>query len=98
MNIYFAKTIASTDSTVGVIQLEGDEPQWSIFPNPITSILNVNVAAPMIGKEVSVYDTNGRKISSFKAPSIHFEIPTTTWAPGSYFVRVDDAFKKIVKQ
>jgi len=98
MNIYFAKTIASIDSTVSVIQLEGDEPQWSIYPNPITSVLNVNVAAPIIGKEVSVYDANGRKISDFKASSAHFEIPTTTWAPGSYFVRVGEAIKKIVKQ
>ena len=98
MNIYFAKTIVSIDSTVGITLLQGNVPQWSVYPTPVSTKLNVTVDASLLGKQMAVYDVTGRRISTLTISSLHFQIPTTTWAPGSYFVKVGDDVKKVVKQ
>jgi len=98
MNIYFAKTLVSIDSTVGITLLQGEEPKWSVYPTPVSTKLNVTVDVSLLGKQMAVYDVTGRKISALTIPSLQFQIPTMAWAPGSYFVKVDDDVKKVVKQ
>jgi len=98
MNIFFAKTIASIDSTVGIAQLEGNQPQWNVYPNPATTILNVDLSAGMPGKEISAYDVTGKKIYSAPVQSLHFRISIASWAAGTYFIKAGNAVKKIVKQ
>ena len=98
MNIYFAKTIVSIDSTVGVVQLEGDKPQWRVYPNPVVSVLNVDITAPITGKEISVFDATGRKVSSTAITSTHFQVSTSSWARGAYFIRIGNEIKRVIKQ
>ena len=97
MNIYFAKTIASIDSTVSITQLEGDEPQWNIYPNPINKSFFINIKADMPDKQISVYDAFGNLIYTSLTQSQHLEITTDNWASGTYFVKAGDAVQKIVK-
>ncbi len=98
MNIYFAKTIASIDSTVGITQLEGNQPQWSIYPNPATDIVNIDLNSEIMGKEISVYDIAGRKIYSAPAQSTHLAISSRSWAAGTYFIKAGNGIKQFEKQ
>ena len=98
MNIFFAKTIASIDSTVGITQLEGNLPRWNVYPNPVADILNIQLSPEMIGKEISAYDATGRKIYSAPAQSSNIRIQTKTWAAGACFIKAGNDFKKVVKQ
>ena len=98
MNIYFAKTIVSIDSTVSVVQLEGDAPQWRVYPNPVVSVLNVDITAPLKAKEFSVFDATGRRISTSPIISLHFQIATSSWASGTYYLRIGNEIKRVVKQ
>ncbi len=98
MNIYFVKTIASNDSTLGITLLQGSEPQWSIFPNPVVSALNVEVSRQLLGKEISVYDIKGAKIYNSLIQSVHFTLATSNWAQGSYYIKIENEIKKLVKQ
>jgi len=97
MNIYFSKTIASSDSALSITLLQGDEPQWHVFPNPVVSVLNVEASSVMLGKEISVYDATGKKITGMQIQNSHFEFATVNWAPGNYFVKVENEIKKVVK-
>ena len=98
VSIFFAKTIASSDSTVGVVSLEGKELQWSIFPNPTTNILNIKVSPEMLGKEISVYDLTGKKIYNTTIQFDNLQIKTSTWAFGTYYIRAGNDLKRILKQ
>jgi hypothetical protein len=98
LNIFFTKTIASTDSTVGIVQLEGNQTLWSVFPNPATDILNISLSQQLLGQQISVYDFAGRKIYSSTIQSLHLELPVSSWASGAYFVKAGNDIKKVEKQ
>jgi hypothetical protein len=97
MNIYFSKTIAGSDSTLNITLLEGDEPQWNVFPNPASSVLNVEVGAQLAGKEIAVYDDAGKKIYDSVITATHFTIASSIWASGTYYIKVGNTVKKVVK-
>jgi hypothetical protein len=98
MNIFFAKTIASIDSTVGITQLQGNQSQFSVYPNPATTTLNIDVNADMLGKEISAYDVTGKKIYTGRVQSLHPELSTSGWASGTYFIKIDNNIKLVEKQ
>lgn len=98
LNIFFTKTIASLDTTVGIVQLEGNQPQWGIFPNPAHDVLNIEVAPQMLGEQLSAADVTGKKIYTSIIQSQHLKLSTATWATGTYLIKAGNAIKKVVKQ
>lgn len=98
MNIYFAKTIASTNTNVGFTLLEGEEPQWKIFPNPTNDYLNVTFSNNLTGKEISVYDANGKKMFNQTITDSYIKIKTQTLAKGIYFLKIENDVKYFIKE
>jgi len=97
MNIYFAKTIASTNTNVGISLLDGEETQWKIFPNPTNDFLNVIISNEMIGKEVFVYDASGKKIVTQTITDTNIKINSHTFSKGVYFLKIENEIKRFVK-
>lgn len=98
MNIYFAKTIASNNSTNQIILLDGEESEWKIFPNPAKDVLNIKVAKELIGKDFSVYDSEGRKVLGDMITNATLKIEMERFLKGVYFLRIGNSAKKFVKQ
>lgn len=98
MNIYFTKTIVSSNTTVGKYLLDGNELQWNLFPNPATNKLTVSVSEEMIGKQIALFDEGGKNIlvSTIKMRST--EIETINLASGIYFLKIDGEVKKFIKK
>ncbi len=98
MNIYFAKTIASTNTTIETFLLDGDEPKWNIFPNPTSEELNVSVSKEMLGMEISIYDADGKKIKLIPISNQNMQIRTRELNGGIYFLKIGNEAKQFIKK
>ncbi|MEI6766908.1 MAG: T9SS type A sorting domain-containing protein [Bacteroidota bacterium] len=96
MNIYFAKTIAGTNTSVEIMLLNGEGPQWNIYPNPVHEELNVAASAELAGKEVRIYNASGKKISSYMLKEMNEKISIKGFKAGIYFIKIDDDVKRFV--
>ncbi len=97
MNIFFSKTIASTNTNVGITLLTSEQPQWIIFPNPTNDYLNVSISNEMIGKEIFVYDISGKKIIAQSIKDINIKINIQELSKGIYFLKIENEIKRFVK-
>ncbi len=97
MNIYFAKTIASTNTNVGINLLNGEEFRWEIFPNPANDFLNVVISDHINAKEIFVYDAGGKKILMQTIKDNNFNINTQSFSKGFYFLKIDNEIKRFIK-
>jgi hypothetical protein len=98
MNIYFSKTIVSTNTNVGVTLLEGEAPKWSLFPNPTKNYLNVTLSNEMFGKEISVYDISSKELFRQKISDASIKINTQNFTKGVYFLKIEDEVQRFVKE
>ncbi len=74
LNIFFSKTIASTNTNIGISLIAGEQYQWKIFPNPTNDYLNVSTTNEMLGREISIFDAKGKKIFSQVITESNFKI------------------------
>ncbi len=98
MNIYFAKTIVSTNTNIEMTKLDGGTSQLKVYPNPINEYLNVEVGNEMKGKIISLYDVNGKKIFSYTVTDTTMKIKTQSLVKGIYFLNAGDEVKKVIKK
>jgi hypothetical protein len=98
MNIFFAKTIASTNTNVGISLLDGEETQWKIFPNPTNDYLNITLPNEMLNKEISVYNASGKKLFSQTIRNTNININMQTFANGIYFLKAGNDVKQFIKE
>jgi hypothetical protein len=87
VNIYFTKTIASSNTTLGMTVLEGEIPLCKIYPNPVQDYLNVEVDAKLIGLELCLFDEQGKKVLS-KIIRDTNKINVSQLANGIYFIKI----------
>jgi PKD repeat protein len=64
------------------------EVKISLYPNPAISVLYVESGTEL--KELSVFDVNGKKISTKKVNATYAELNLENYLPGSYLVRIKD--------
>jgi hypothetical protein len=98
MNIYFSKTIASSNMNVGTILLNGEAAPWEIYPNPTPGDLNISVGTEWLGQEMWVLDMHGRIIQREKILQPVFQVSTARLLPGSYILRIGMETQKFVKE
>ncbi|WP_452226010.1 T9SS type A sorting domain-containing protein [Lacinutrix cladophorae] len=60
--------------------------EFSVTPNPVQSVLNINLKSPTAIKSVSVFDINGRQVLS--SSNITSVIDVSTLQAGMYIVQV----------
>ncbi len=98
MNIYFAKTIASSNMNVGITLLDGEAAlRWDLFPNPTLGNLTVSVDAALVGKEIQVLSTRGEVLSLVRIEQTEFQLNTVSLLPGVYFLRIGEELRKFIR-
>jgi len=96
MNIWFSKTIVSTNTNSVISLLDGDETPWSIFPNPSNRELTIEVSEKLIGKELSVYDVSGQRIFKSIISGKRTIINTEKFGSGTYFIKAGMMVKRVI--
>ncbi len=97
MNIYFAKTLASSNMNVGTILLNGESIGWDMFPNPGHDVLTISVNEQEIGKDLLVLDAQGKLMLQAQIRRSAFQISVADWAPGVYFLKIGTAVRRFIK-
>ena len=72
----------------------------SIYPNPVTNVLNIHTTKPMSG--IKIFNVSGTLIYELKQKSETIKTDWSSYASGTYFITIydDSGFitKKIIKQ
>ena len=77
-------------TTIGVLSSnEENAPlEFKMFPNPSTDIVNIQLANGTTEAQASIYDYQGRQISTKKVTSNEPQLNVNNLAAGVYLVRV----------
>ena len=65
-----------------------------LYPNPATTELNLQITSDLIGSDVLVFDALGKQIMKQQILSTNTTINTSSFAVGSYVVKVGGGVKK----
>jgi len=88
-------------TTLGVEEFT-DVNEFSIYPNPSTSLLNIDVLQLDATMNLDIYNILGKKVLSKKINNLKSSINVSQWHSGVYLIRLstDDATitKRFVKQ
>jgi len=78
--------------TSGIVSTTG--LSTTLFPNPVSQILNVEIFGLQSTAEISLRDVNGRSLQSLVTKEVHNQINVSGLAPGFYFLQVQDEEKR----
>jgi hypothetical protein len=70
----------------------------SLYPNPSSSIINLQVTGVLLGEEYIVFDAVGKVIFKNKIQSTNEIIHLENFNNGNYFVKVNEVVKRFVVQ
>ena len=70
----------------------------SLFPNPVTTELNLQITSDLIGTDLFVFDVLGKQISKQQILSTNTTINTSAFAAGNYVLRVGEVVNRFVVQ
>ena len=70
----------------------------SIYPNPATNHITVQVSGQAMGSELRIYDMQGRLMKAQIIDNETIRIDLTTFANGVYLLKADSQTIKIIKQ
>jgi hypothetical protein len=68
----------------------------SIFPNPVTDILNINTSSSLTNRVATVFDINGKRVLNTKLESNSLNV--STLQSGIYFLRLETNGKSIKRK
>jgi spore coat protein CotH len=88
-------TPTTPTNPVVVTNLEEEQIQVKIYPNPSTDQLIIMVGNELIGKELNIFDTKGGLIHKQKLES-KTSIETTNWSGGLYVLKMDKINRKVL--
>jgi len=98
MNIYFVKTIVSTNTTISISELAGNNPKWNFYPNPVSDNLTLETDPEMIGIGYSVFDSSGKLVTSESIKAEQTKVDTQSWPKGQYNLVIGKEMKQVVKK
>ena len=89
-------TFKLSNCAIGVNELSGQENIVNVFPNPANAYLR-GISSSSIPKKIEIFNSMGQLIYQNTFLN-QFDISTSNWEPGLYFVRIDKSVKKIILQ
>lgn len=69
-----------------------------VFPNPVQSVLNINITGLNSRADIRVFDVNGKLVATRSTTTANTAIDVSKLARGIYFVKVNDAENNILHQ
>jgi hypothetical protein len=82
------------DSTVGIEEFTST--RISLYPNPASTNITLQVNSPLIGEEYIVFDAIGKVIYKNKIQSTNEIIQLNGFNNGNYFIKVNEMVKRFV--
>ncbi|NRA12369.1 MAG: T9SS type A sorting domain-containing protein [Crocinitomicaceae bacterium] len=74
----------------------------SVYPNPATTVVSLNIPEHMTNVKATLYDSNGKRINAWNVNSTHFEIGIQNLSSGMYLLKVhtenEMGHNKIIKE
>ena len=78
--------------------LEHDKLNFTVFPNPFNTSINIKCESKLIGKIYKIYDNTGRVLLTGKIISENILMELNNLTNGIYFLCIDDFVQKIIKE
>jgi hypothetical protein len=92
-NNNFMHAFGITTSVTGITPVVRSSESFSIYPDPATSILNIN-SSGFSGQRMQVYNILGNSILDVQYQN---SIDVSNLSPGIYFIRMGNVIKRFVK-
>lgn len=86
-----SRSVAATSDAIAT-----NKASFKIYPNPVTSVLYINIPASASKHEVKVYDVNGKVVTMQKAIQNTVQVNVSRMPAGVYFVKVTNTEGKEV--
>jgi len=96
MNIYFTKTIISSNTTIGLTYLDGNETSWKLFPNPVDEELNISIDSKMIGKKYTIYSVHGQLLLFGIISNENVRVDCSSLSKGSYILEINETLRQFL--
>lgn len=96
LNVWFAKTIASTNTTVNINILNESKGHFRMYPNPAHKQLNIAFEKEAKPKQLEVFNGHGQSVYKFNSPQAQHTIDVSLWSSGIYFLKVDREVERFV--
>jgi hypothetical protein len=94
LNIWFAKTIASTNTTVDVSILNERNDIFEVYPNPAKQQLKINFnAAPL---PIDIYNLQGKREMQVSSKSMQNSIDISALKAGIYLLKCGASVRKLI--
>ncbi|MCX6197951.1 MAG: peptidoglycan DD-metalloendopeptidase family protein [Bacteroidetes bacterium] len=94
-------TICSTTfniiTTTSVNETETPDA-FSLFPNPATNSVTINIDETMLGSTAKVTDITGRRIAVIKLVTRNLQLTTENFLNGTYFVTIEGEMGRVTKK
>ncbi|MFN5092107.1 MAG: T9SS type A sorting domain-containing protein, partial [Bacteroidota bacterium] len=65
-----------------------------VYPNPVTTELNLQTTTELIGKDLVIFDALGKQIMKQQILSTNTIINTSSFAAGNYVVKIGEGVKR----
>ncbi len=96
LNIWFAKTIASTNTTVDVSILNENKGLFQMAPNPAKEQLYLTFLKETKPTQIEIFNLKGQKIYTSTTSEKQRRIDISHWSSGVYFIKVDEEVQRFV--
>lgn len=87
-------TTLSQDVVVVPVNVEELSNAFILYPNPVSTSLNIQTTSELIGTDLFVYDALGKQILKQQILSTNTTINTSAFAAGNYVVKVGELVKR----
>jgi len=87
-------TTLSQDVVVIPVNVEELSNAFIVYPNPVTTELNLQTTTELIGKDLVIFDALGKQIMKQQILSTNTIINTSSFAAGNYVVKIGEGVKK----
>lgn len=87
---------ANNDGIIGVEDFHNSEVFFSLYPNPVASILPLEFSAQGYNKEVNIFNTMGQILQTHTTTQ-NLELNVESLSPGIYFIKCENTVEKFIK-
>jgi hypothetical protein len=96
LNIWFAKTIASTNTTVDVNILNESNDLFNLFPNPAGRQLQINFKEDVVSLPIEIFNMKGQVVYNLIVSERQNSIDVSQWQSGIYLIKIDGKVQRFV--
>ena len=96
LNIWFAKTIASTNTTFDVTILNENNDLFKVFPNPAEHQININFNDNVAARPIDIFNLQGQKVISLNTSKPQNTIDISVLKSGVYIVKAGAQVNKLL--